>query len=113
MKALKITAAVLVVLVAAVLIFISFFLPHIVKNIALKQVAENTGRKITIDRVLINPFGMTLEVRQLQLKERDGNAPFVSFSSVRASVSMSSLWKRALVMDEFKVTAPYVHVVRT
>jgi hypothetical protein len=113
MKALKITAGVLAVLAAAVLVFIAFFLPEIVKNIALKQVAENTGRKVTIDRVAINPFGMTLEVRQLQLKERDGVSPFVSFSSVRASVSMSSVWKRAVVMDQFKVAAPNVHVVRT
>lgn len=112
MKALKITGISLAVLAVAILVFIGFFLPDIAKNIAIKQVLENTGRKLAIEKILINPFGMTVEIKSPEMKEADGKTTFVAFSSVRGSLSISSLWKRAIVLDEATIRSPYVRVVR-
>ena len=112
MKALKITAVVVAVLVAAVFVFVAFFLPDLAKDIAMKQIRDNTGRTVVIEDVEINPFGMTAVMNGTKLLEPDNKTVFVGFSSVRASVSMKTLWRRAIILDKAEVRSPYVNVVR-
>jgi hypothetical protein len=93
--------------------FIVFILPGIVRSQAIKQVEAVTGRKFSVGKVSLNPFTWTAEVRDVRLSEKDGRATFVSFSSVRATVSPASIWRAAPVISKARITAPYIHLVRT
>ena len=93
--------------------FIALILPGIVRSQAVKQVEAATGRKFSVGKVSLNPFTWTAEVRDVRLSEKDGRATFVSFSSVRATVSPASIWRAAPVISKAYVTAPYIHLVRT
>ena len=93
--------------------FIALILPGIVRSQAVKQIQAATGRKFSVGKVSLNPFTWTAEVRDVRLTEKDGRATFVSFSSVRATVSPASIWRAAPVLSKTRVTAPYIHLVRT
>lgn len=93
--------------------FIALILPGIVRSQAVKQVEAATGRKISIGKVSLNPFIWTAEVRDVRLTEKDGKATFVSFSSVRATVSPASIWRAAPVISKVRIRTPYIHLIRT
>ena len=102
-----------VVFLLALAGFIALILPGIVRSQAIKQVETATGRKIAVGKVSLNPFTWTAEVRNVRLSEKDGRATFVSFSSVRATVSPASIWRAAPVISRVQIAAPYLHLVRT
>lgn len=93
--------------------FIAFVLPGIVRNKAVEGIEAATGRKAAIARVAINPLTWTVRAEGVRLSEKGSDATFVSFSSVKASVSPRSLFRLAPIVSEAHLSAPYVHIVRT
>ncbi|HLO26386.1 MAG TPA: DUF748 domain-containing protein, partial [Geobacteraceae bacterium] len=93
--------------------FIAFILPGIVRTQAITRIEAATGRKISIDKVALNPFTLAAEVKGVRLAEKEGKATFVSFSSVRVSISPASIWRAAPIISEARIVAPYIHLVRT
>jgi uncharacterized protein involved in outer membrane biogenesis len=103
------TGGVLVVLLA----FIAFVLPGIIRSQTEKRVAAAIGRTLTIGRISLNPITWRAELRQVRLSEKGSSATFVGFSSVSLRISPSSIWRRAPIVSEAAITAPYIHLVRT
>src|SRR5262245_2477359 len=100
--------------ILVILLFIPFVLPGIVRNRAMEGVRAATGRTLGIGKVVINPLTWSAEVRDIRLREKGQRAAtYAAFSSVPGSVSPSSVWRRAPVLREIKVSAPYLRIVRT
>jgi uncharacterized protein involved in outer membrane biogenesis len=93
--------------------FTAFILPGIVRSQAVKQLEATTGRKVSIDKVSINPFTLVVKVDKFRMLEKEGGIPFASFSSARMNFSIRSLVNFAPVVTDAQLTAPYVHIVRT
>ena len=94
------------------LIFIVLILPGMISDRASRWVAEETGRALEIESISINPFGLTVEVRKLQLSDQDPAKPFVSWDLLRVSLSMASLYHRAPIIDELRLDNPTLHLER-
>ena len=94
-------------------LFIAFVLPGIVRGKAVAEIEAATGRKAAIDRVVINPLTCTGRVEGFRIREKGSDVTFASFSSVQVRVSPSSFYRFAPIVSEVRLTAPYVHVVRT
>ncbi len=103
-------AAVLLVLM---LMFAAFILPSILRGTAIDKIEAATGRKASIAKISINPLTLSGQVTDFRLTEKGKPATFVSFSSVRVSVSPSSLVHRALIISRIEVDSPYVNMVRS
>jgi hypothetical protein len=99
--------------VISLLVILFLALPPLVRHIAIQKIGEATGRKTEIARVSFNPFTLSAGVSGFRLSEKTGGATFLSFSSVRLSLSPLSLPKRAFIVKEVQVASPYLHVVRT
>jgi uncharacterized protein involved in outer membrane biogenesis len=97
-----------------VLLLALFFLalPPLVKHIAVTKIDEATGRKSRIQKVSLNPFNLSAGISGFSLSEKGSQAPFVTFSSARLSLSPLSLPKRSFIVDEIHLASPYVHLVR-
>lgn len=93
--------------------FVAFILPGIVKNKAIAGIEAATGRKATIARVVINPFNWKVRIDGFRLREKGSAATFASFSSVRVNLSSRSLFRLTPIVTEMRLTAPYLHIVRT
>jgi len=94
------------------LLFIVLVLPGIITDRARRWVEAETGRALQIGSISINPFSLSAEVRNLQLSDSDQARPFISWELLRVSLSISSLYHRAPVIDELRLDKPYLYLER-
>jgi len=99
-------------IIAALLLFITAILPIIVRTKGVAAIEETTGRKAHIESVSINPFTLTVTVNGFTLDEK-WSAPLVGFSQVRASLSLASIYKRALILSRLDIDTPTLNLART
>ena len=55
---------------------------------------------------------MTAAIKGLSIKERDASEVFVSFAELKLDLQAESIYRRAPILREVKLTNPYVHIVR-
>ena len=89
-----------------------FVAPGLIKSTAEKQIAEQTGRRAAIGAIDISPYRLSATIRDFKLYEIDGTTPAAQIDTLLVNVSSSSLFKRALVFDQIKVTHPQLAVTR-
>ncbi|MBP0597551.1 DUF748 domain-containing protein [Herbaspirillum sp. LeCh32-8] len=87
-------------------------LPSLVKKTAIEQTQAQIGRKLDIGEVRFNPFRLALTVSDVTLYEPDGTTPFFAAKSLLVNASSFSIFRLTPVLDEIKLTAPDLHVVR-
>ena len=87
--------------------------PPIARHVAQKQLGELLGRKVTIGRLRINPFALSVTVGDFRVYEPDQVTPFVGFSRLYVNAQLSSVLRRAPVLKEIALDSLHLHVVRT
>lgn len=102
--------SVILVLVYAVSGF--FILPAYLKPTLEKKLSAALSRTVTIDTIDVNPFTLSMRVRGFTVRERQGNAPFVSFEELSVNVQARSLIKRGPVVRELVLKRPAFTLVR-
>lgn len=106
-------AAGLVGLVFLLVVLSWAFLPGIVRRVAAEQVQQQIGRKLDMADIRFSPFKLALTIEGLNLYEADQRAPAVKVKELVLNLSLASLFRQALIVDEVRITEPYVHIVRT
>jgi uncharacterized protein involved in outer membrane biogenesis len=89
-----------------------FAVPPIARYYLAKELTKRLDRQVTVERVDVNPFSMTAAIRGLSIKERDASEVFVSLAALELNLQAESIYRRAPILREVKLTDPYVHVVR-
>jgi hypothetical protein len=82
-------------------------LPAIIRSVAATQLTKQLDRKVSIQKVKLNPFTLSVTVDGLLIKDKDGQ-PFVSWDEVYVNFQLSSLFGKAWVFKEISTTKPYV-----
>ncbi len=104
-KTLLIAAALLLVYTLA-----GFFLaPPLIKRQLEGYVKTDLGRRLTIERVRLNPFSLDLVFEGASLTEADGK-PLLAFDRFGANVQLRSLADWAWVFSEVRLERPRVHL---
>jgi len=88
------------------------FLPGYVKRVATEQVQQQIGRKLEIDRISFSPFQLALTLDGVRLYEADKKALALGVKELVVSVSLSSIFHQALVLNELQLMAADLHLVR-
>ncbi|HSD37671.1 MAG TPA: DUF748 domain-containing protein [Rhodocyclaceae bacterium] len=86
--------------------------PPLVRMLVGKQGSELLGRSVSVERVRINPFAMSVTLEGLHIAEADGKSDFVSVASIYANVQASSVFRGGPVLSALRIERPQVHVVR-
>ena len=68
-------------------------------------------RQLHTDIVLLNPFTLSLEVRNAELPEHDGER-FAAVGKAMVDLSLESIWQEGWVLDAVKVEGLYAHIRR-
>ena len=89
-----------------------FVLPPIVKSVVLDKLAEALHRPVTLKRVSINPYTLSVSLESVAIHERDGKAVFAGFDSLYLNIESSSLFRRGLVVGEIRLVNPKLNIVR-
>ena len=79
--------------------------PPIIKSQAPKIIAEQLGRKASVDQVKLNPFALSLTLRGFQLEEPDGER-FIGFEELYVNFQLSSIFRWAFTFSEIRLSAP-------
>jgi len=99
-------------IVALVAVLGFFVAPPLVKSKAEELLGERLHRKVTIERVRINPFTLTAVVEGFSMRERGSEEIAASFESLAVNVSTATLFRLAPVLQAVRVQKPYVHLER-
>ncbi len=92
---------------------LGFFLaPWLIKNTATNAVRDNLGTELSLQKVAVNPFVMSLRIDGLELDEPSGD-PFVTIERIFINFQLSSLFRWALTFREFYIVSPNVRLART
>ncbi|MES2068929.1 MAG: DUF748 domain-containing protein [Pseudomonadota bacterium] len=98
----------------ALLMTISWLaVPYYVNRITTEQVQQQLGRKLHIGELKFSPLRLALTANEVSLYEPDQVTPMLTVKSIVMNLSLASLFRQALVMDEIRLVSPSLHVVRT
>lgn len=99
--------------IVAVYALLGFFLaPWLIKKIAVESVRETTGAELRLGKVSLNPFVLSLRIRQLELDDPTGEA-FARVDEIFVNFQLSSLFRWAWTFDEFRTDAPQLMLSRS
>jgi len=87
--------------------------PPIVRRVAEKQLGQLLGRRVSIARVRINPFALSVTVEGFEVYEPDRTTPFLGFGRLYVNAQLASVYRRAPVIKEIALQALRLHLVRT
>ena len=102
----------LVAIVAGFGILGGLVAPLLLRSKLASTLTERFHRPVTIEQIRINPYALTATIRGFLMKERQGNQPAVSFEELRLNLQLSSLFRRGLVVKEFRLVKPYISLIR-
>jgi hypothetical protein len=85
--------------------------PPLARTVLLNALTAQLHRTVTLGGIRINPYALTLRVNDLRVAAPDGSEVF-GFDELYVDVSLSSALRLAPVVEELRLTAPRVHLVR-
>ena len=89
-----------------------FGLPYILKYVLTSQLTKLLHRETTVQEVRFNPFYLTLQVKGLGIKDRDGIDPFVSFEELALDLEAASVWERGPIVRDILLKGPSISIIR-
>lgn len=99
--------------VAVLLAATAFFFPYLLKRYIEKHSVEWIGRKVTIDRLVLNPFTFTYGLKGVKCTEPGSDEVFVAWKNISVK---SDLWegfrRRNWRFRKLRIEDPYVHIVQ-
>ena len=105
----RIVLIVLAVLLAAYAIAGFFVAPGIVKGVLVKQASATLHRTVTVARVSVNPFALSLTVDSLRVADKD-TTTLLSFDRFYINFQLVSIIKREFTFAELRLVGPYAHI---
>lgn len=90
-----------------------FILPYAAKPLLERVLQDKYHRQVSIGSVSINPVILAARIRRIAMLEPDGKTPFLTAKELYVNLQARSLIQRAPIIEELKLTQPYLHVVRT
>lgn len=89
-----------------------FAVPPLLKHLLVKNLSTELNRDVTIKKITVNPYDLTIAVSGFTVKEKDTSEVFISFDELFANIQALSLFKRAVVVSEIRLTKPFARIIR-
>src|SRR4030042_6173940 len=77
-----------------------FALPPVLKSILIDQLSKNLHRDVSINKIRLNPYTLSVKIEGFRVKERTSTDTFVSCDEVFLNLQSISAIRRALVLGE-------------
>src|SRR5215212_6258466 len=77
-----------------------FIVPPIAKSQLEKRLSAALGRRVTIDKVKLNPYALSVTLEKFAILEANSTAPFLGWRRLYVNVdAWSSLWREWVVSE--------------
>ncbi len=87
-------------------------LPKALETVLPGNLGKTLNRPVRVASIRFNPFTLTLRVEGVDIREKNGVDPFVSFDALFMDVQANSILKMGLVINALRLEKPVVHLVR-
>ncbi|MFC1592297.1 AsmA family protein [Thermodesulfobacteriota bacterium] len=104
-----ITAGALLALAALMYVAV----PLAARAILHKQLTKALNRRVTIERLSINPVRLSATIHNLSIDEPGSDARFLSCSSAHVNLEIMSLFKRGIILSEIRLEKPSLSLIRS
>ncbi|MCD4675034.1 MAG: AsmA family protein, partial [Desulfobacula sp.] len=88
-----------------------FLLPVLGKNILKDKLSESLNRQVTIEKIAVNPYALTVTIDALVVKDKNSDV-FFSTQKIFANLSISTLFTFTIVVSDISLESPYVNIIR-
>ncbi|KAF7599144.1 MAG: hypothetical protein CGU28_12880 [Candidatus Dactylopiibacterium carminicum] len=109
---LKWPARILAVLAVLVGVLGFFVAPSVLKPIIEREASQALGRQVSLGRLALNPFALSVTLDDLKIAEADGQGDFIALGKAYVDFSANSLFERAPVIRELRVAGLRLNVAR-
>ncbi len=89
-----------------------FAVPPLLKHLLIKNLSTELNRDVSISKIKVNPYDLTITVSGFAVKEKGTAEVFLSFEELFANVQAISIFKRAIVVSEIRLTKPFARIIR-
>lgn len=99
---------------AVVLLYTIFgfgVLPLIVRSILPDKLASAINRQVSIEKVAVNPYSLTLSLKGLSVRDQN-NQTFLALDEFFVNLQAISLLKKALILKKVRIAKPYIQIAR-
>ena len=90
----------------------SLVLPLVLRPVVERKISEALHRKAALAGMSINPFALSVTLKGLDVKDRDGTSPFLSFESLYVNAEAVSIFRGGPVLSAITFVKPAVTLVR-
>ena len=103
-------------LIAVVIFFVVFtvtgffILPPIVKTQAEQRLSAMSGRKVTIGRIRMNPYALSMTIEKFDAQLRDGNGTFLGWDRLYVNVDLLGSMFGEWVVSEIELDGAHLAV---
>jgi outer membrane protein OmpA-like peptidoglycan-associated protein len=87
-------------------------LPALLRPVVERKIGEALHRKTTLKGLSLNPFALSVTLNGLDVKDRDGTSPFISFESLYVNAEAVSIFRGGPVLSAITLVKPSVSLVR-
>jgi len=87
-------------------------LPRVLRPVVERKLAQVLHRPVTLRRLSLNPFALSATLEGLDVKEKGGTGPFLSFDRLYANLEAVSLFKGGPVIRAITIARPSIALVR-
>jgi len=77
--------------------------PLLIEKILPEKLTEVLSRQVTLENVYINPYLLLVEVDEFEIRNRQGDNPFIGLHSLFLDIQVSSLFKLAPVIKTCQI----------
>lgn len=101
-------------LIAFIFLILSgfFLVPPILKNVLVNKLSEKLHRKVSIEKIELNPLILTLEIKGFKISDSNSQEIFLSFNKLFVDLELSSIFKKGIVIKELRLESPYTNIIR-
>ncbi|MFZ2633873.1 MAG: DUF748 domain-containing protein [Desulfosalsimonadaceae bacterium] len=87
-------------------------LPMALESILPDKLTQALNRPVRLAAIRFNPFALTLRIEGVDIREKNGSDPFVSFDALFVNVQAVSIFKMGLIINTLHLEKPIVHLAR-
>lgn len=109
-KKLSIAAGVIFVLFIAYTLIGFLLLPSLIRSYIHDELEPALQRDITVGAIRTNPYTLTVRIEKFVVK--DGGGVMASIEQMYANLSAQTVYRRAAVLKELRITQPYFKIIR-
>jgi uncharacterized protein involved in outer membrane biogenesis len=101
--------------IALVLFTVIGFLliPVIARRVGEFQLSQLLQRRVTIEKISVNPYALSLTVQGLHIRDRIGELDLFALRELYLNVELASVFKGGPVIRQVRVVEPSFQIVRT